>query len=234
MVPWRSTRSPRSGSTRPATIFKSVDLPEPLRPTSASRSPSPTVSSTSASSGGAPKPSDTFLSERSGGAAAKVYPGCFIRRACEALRRHEAVAAFDERGNLAPVRLPVEPHADPALGPDVRRHKEQLRVGADQHGLAAGRRLAPHGDAPVAALFHGEDLVAHAEGRVAPRLLLLRFREGEADGAQAVGGRLGHGAYWHAARFNRTNGPLRERSLTPDAGSRVRRSAAHASGSDDI
>ena len=37
----------------------------------------------------------------------------------------------------SPVGPAVEAHADPALRPDVGRHEEALRVGADQHLLAA-------------------------------------------------------------------------------------------------
>ena len=81
-MPWRRMRSPRSGSISPAMIFSSVDLPEPLRPTSASRSPSPTVSSTSASSGCRPKPKrDVLREERRGAGIGEVDDR---RKACAA------------------------------------------------------------------------------------------------------------------------------------------------------
>jgi hypothetical protein len=53
---------PASGSTSPAAILSSVDLPEPLRPTSDTRSPGETVSSALVRSGAPPKVSAMFLS----------------------------------------------------------------------------------------------------------------------------------------------------------------------------
>src|SRR4051812_3507353 len=61
-------RLPRSGSTSPAAIFRSVDLPEPLRPTRQARSPGATTSSASSKSRAPPNVSPMFCSVRSGGA----------------------------------------------------------------------------------------------------------------------------------------------------------------------
>src|SRR5262249_43174384 len=61
-------RLPRSGSIRPATIRSSVDLPDPLRPTSATRSLAETLSSTPSSSGVPPKVSPMSLSWMRGAA----------------------------------------------------------------------------------------------------------------------------------------------------------------------
>jgi hypothetical protein len=110
----------------------------------------------------------------------------------EPLRRDQAVARGDQLRDLGPVRSAVELHPYPALVADVGRHEEALGVGADQHHLTAGRRLAPERDAPVAPLLHGEDLAAHAVGRVAPGLLLHRLGQGEADRPQPFGGRSAH------------------------------------------
>ena len=63
-------RSPRSGSIRPAAIFSSVDLPEPLRPTRHTRSPGATASSAPSSSGVPPKVRWMSLSWTRGGAVA--------------------------------------------------------------------------------------------------------------------------------------------------------------------
>src|SRR5690348_2925392 len=76
---------------------------------------------------------------------------------------------------LLPVRLRVEPHADPALVPNIGRAEEGLGIGADQHLLAPRRRLEPDRDPSVAALLHGEDLVLHPERGIAPGLFLGGF-----------------------------------------------------------
>src|SRR5262249_30863267 len=64
---------PLSGSTRPAAILRSVDLPDPLRPTRQRRSPAETIRSTPSRSGVPPKVSATPLSWSSG--AAISIPG---------------------------------------------------------------------------------------------------------------------------------------------------------------
>ena len=55
VAPGWTKRLPRSGSVRPAAIFSSVDLPDPLRPTRQVRSPGPMASSASIRSGVPPK-----------------------------------------------------------------------------------------------------------------------------------------------------------------------------------
>jgi hypothetical protein len=55
VAPGWAKRLPLSASVSPAAILSRVDLPEPLRPTSASRSPSPTASSAPSSSLVVPK-----------------------------------------------------------------------------------------------------------------------------------------------------------------------------------
>src|SRR5215212_7899527 len=61
-------RLPRSGSISPAAIFKSVDLPEPFRPTRQARSPDVTTSSASSRSGAPPNTNPMFCKVRRGGA----------------------------------------------------------------------------------------------------------------------------------------------------------------------
>src|SRR5207248_5270799 len=94
--------------------------------------------------------------------------------------------------DLRPFDAAVEMDADPAPVPDIGRHEEAAGIGADEDRLAARRRLAPQRRTPVVAGMHGEDLVADAEGRDLPRLLLDGFRQSEADAAQAI---LGSGAH---------------------------------------
>ena len=101
----------------------------------------------------------------------------------QALRGGEAVALGDHLGHLVPIGrdAKVQPHADPALGPDVLRHEEAIRFGRHQHLLRPWGCLHRHGGAVLAR--HHEELVAHPERRrgVAAEGALLRFREGEAD-----------------------------------------------------
>src|SRR5882724_1050822 len=68
VAPGCTKRLPPSGSTRPAAIFKSVDLPEPLRPIRQTRSPEDTDNSTPAKSGVPPKVSAISFNWISGGA----------------------------------------------------------------------------------------------------------------------------------------------------------------------
>src|ERR1700741_873527 len=70
VAPGCTKRLPLSGSTRPAAIFSSVDLPEPLRPIRQTRSDGDTLSSTPASNGAPPKVRWISLSWTSGGAIA--------------------------------------------------------------------------------------------------------------------------------------------------------------------
>src|SRR5258708_10511540 len=68
VAPGCTKRLPLSGSTRPAAIFRSVDLPEPLRPIRHTRSDCETDSSTPDNSGVPPKGSLMSFNWISGGA----------------------------------------------------------------------------------------------------------------------------------------------------------------------
>src|SRR5258706_475217 len=68
VTPGCTKRLPLSGSTRPAAIFNSVDLPEPLRPIKQTRSAEDTDSSTPDNSGVPPKVSAMSFNWISGGA----------------------------------------------------------------------------------------------------------------------------------------------------------------------
>src|SRR5689334_11908106 len=68
VAPGWTNRLPLSGSTRPAAILSSVDLPEPLRPIRQTRSAGDTESSTPLRSGVPPKVSLMSFSWISGGA----------------------------------------------------------------------------------------------------------------------------------------------------------------------
>src|SRR6476660_6338640 len=68
VAPGCTKRLPPSDSTRPAAIFRSVDLPEPLRPIRQTRSPDDTDSSTPDNSGVPPKVSAMSFNWISGGA----------------------------------------------------------------------------------------------------------------------------------------------------------------------
>src|SRR6267154_3006634 len=68
VAPGCTKRLPLSGSTRPAAIFSSVDLPEPLRPIRQTRSPDDTDNSTPDNNGVPPKVSAISFNWISGGA----------------------------------------------------------------------------------------------------------------------------------------------------------------------
>src|SRR6266567_3702230 len=68
VAPGCTKRLPLSGSTRPAAILSSVDLPEPLRPIRQTRSPDDTDNSTPDNSGVPPKVSRISFNWISGGA----------------------------------------------------------------------------------------------------------------------------------------------------------------------
>src|SRR3954469_12089301 len=68
VAPGCTKRLPPSGSTRPAAIFSSVDLPEPLRPIRQTRSACDTDNSTPDNSGVPPKVSAISFNWISGGA----------------------------------------------------------------------------------------------------------------------------------------------------------------------
>src|SRR6476646_11096102 len=70
VAPGCTKRLPLSGSTRPAAIFNSVDLPEPLRPIRQTRSAEETDNSTPDNSGVPPKVSAMSFNWIGGGAMA--------------------------------------------------------------------------------------------------------------------------------------------------------------------
>src|SRR3978361_634629 len=74
-APGCTKRLPLSGSTRPATIFSSVDLPEPLRPIRQTRSNDDTDNSTPDNSGVPPKVSAMSFNWISGGA---MFPASIL------------------------------------------------------------------------------------------------------------------------------------------------------------
>ncbi len=81
VAPGCTKRLPPSGSTVPAAIFSSVDLPEPLRPIRQTRSPDDTDSSTPDNSGVPPKVSLISFNWISGGAIVQSWfgAGCCAR-----------------------------------------------------------------------------------------------------------------------------------------------------------
>src|SRR5271154_3323663 len=72
VAPGCTKRLPLSGSTGPAAIFNSVDLPEPLRPIRQTRSEGDTDNSTPDKSGVPPKVSLMSFSWISGGAMVSI------------------------------------------------------------------------------------------------------------------------------------------------------------------
>ena len=66
----RAARVPDDGGSRPARIFSSVDLPEPLGPTRPTWSPSKTPSARPSKSGAAPKALESSWQETSSSANA--------------------------------------------------------------------------------------------------------------------------------------------------------------------
>src|SRR5215469_2506016 len=77
VAPGCTNRLPWSGSTRPAAIFNSVDLPEPLRPIRQTRSDADTDSSAADNSGVPPKVSAISFNWISGGG---ICPGSTLFR----------------------------------------------------------------------------------------------------------------------------------------------------------
>src|SRR5258705_11434043 len=75
VAPGCTKRLPLSDSTRPAAIFNSVDLPEPLRPIKHTRSAVDTDNSTPDNSGVPPKVSAMSFNWISGGAIVQLNSG---------------------------------------------------------------------------------------------------------------------------------------------------------------
>src|SRR3981081_2892562 len=78
VAPGCTKRLPLSGSTRPAAIFSSVDLPEPLRPIRQTRSSAETDSSTPDNSGVPPNVSAMSFNWISGGAILFLFSIFFL------------------------------------------------------------------------------------------------------------------------------------------------------------
>src|SRR5688572_9938184 len=77
----------------------------------------------------------------------------------------QAIARFDQLGDELPVETSdIQPHSNPALGTDVRRHVEGAGIVFHQTVALERVGLAPQRRPPVADLVHGEDLVPDAEG----------------------------------------------------------------------
>src|SRR5713101_10209140 len=79
VAPGCTKRLPLTGSTRPAAIFRSVDLPEPLRPIRHTRSDCETDNSTPDKSGVPPKVSLMSFNWISGGAIVSQFNLVFAR-----------------------------------------------------------------------------------------------------------------------------------------------------------
>src|SRR6266704_2722609 len=96
VAPGCTKRLPLSGSTRPAAIFSSVDLPEPLRPIRQTRSPCDTDNSTPDNSGVPPKVSAISFNWISGGAIG--LSSILVRRRLRGALALDAANGLVERG----------------------------------------------------------------------------------------------------------------------------------------
>src|ERR1700710_2703343 len=95
VAPGCTKRLPLSGSTRPAAIFNSVDLPEPLRPIRQTRSADDTDSSTPDNSGVPPKVSAMSFNWIRGGAIFSQFN--LIALALYALPAHAGCGGWSGR-----------------------------------------------------------------------------------------------------------------------------------------
>src|SRR6266481_6135507 len=96
VAPGCTKRLPLSGSTRPAAIFSSVDLPEPLRPIRQTRSACDTDNSTPDNSGVPPKVSAISFNWISGGAIG--FSSILVRRRLRGALALDAADGLVERG----------------------------------------------------------------------------------------------------------------------------------------
>src|SRR2546423_605350 len=126
VAPGCTKRLPRSASTRPAAIFNSVDLPEPLRPIRQTRSLAETERPTPDSSGRPPKGSPISFNWSSGGALDQRV----LRHADEVSRNHAHGQAMPGRDaiNLVLHRAGVGIDID-AGGGLAWRHRSGLICG---------------------------------------------------------------------------------------------------------
>src|ERR1700724_2771749 len=96
VAPGCTKRLPLSGPTRPAAIFNSVDLPEPLRPIRHTRSDCETDNSTPDNSGVPPKVSLMSFNWISGGAM--VFGSILVLRGLLGALALDAADGLVERG----------------------------------------------------------------------------------------------------------------------------------------
>src|SRR5262245_9567362 len=104
-----------------------------------------------------------------------------IRAAVELVPR--AVAPLHQPGDEGPVHGHVDPQADPPAVPGVGRPVE-ARVAQQRLLIGMGELECESGPALVD-LVHREDALPRAEVRVAPGLLLVRVRQGQAQPPEA-------------------------------------------------
>jgi hypothetical protein len=106
-------------------------------------------------------------------------------RRVAAPRRDLRPCVLDDPGDLVAVEAAVEPNADPAAVPDVRRDVETVGIGLRERRLHSRGSGADEREAAVAVVTvpDGREgaLVADEERRRAVRRPLVRLREAEAD-----------------------------------------------------
>ena len=114
------------------------------------------------------------------------------RPLAQSRRRHLAICLLDERCHHRPVGTPVDPHADPAPLPDIGRPEESHGIQEDHRLLLAERRGQPDREmvgAVMVIVELGEELAFHAPRGLAPRDLLRRLGERQANRPQPLDGR---------------------------------------------
>src|SRR4051812_31543406 len=145
VAPGWAKRVPPSASTRPAAIFSRVDLPEPLRPTRHSRSPSPRLSS--APSNSRWPPNETIMSLRcKTGAMGRYVLGHSLvskRNLARLGRHHGARPGFHLQHSVGAFRqrfaIEIE-HPDIAFHRTL--HQQPLAVIAPHRALAGMAQLS--------------------------------------------------------------------------------------------
>src|SRR6185369_14870333 len=175
VAPGWAKRLPPSASIKPAAILSKVDLPEPLRPTRQSRSPSPTLSSAPSNSRWPPNATVISLRCKTGAMGGYVLGlAAAIKKNLARLgRNHRAGARFHLQRRFRVFRqrfaIKIE-HPDIAL--DRTLHQEPLAVVAPHRALAGMTQLGI-GNMIQLALADGEQaqFSEHAviSGRIANR-----------------------------------------------------------------
>src|ERR1700738_331073 len=166
VAPGCTKRLPPSGATVPAAIFKSVDLPEPLRPIRQTRSPSETDNSTPANSGVPPNVSRMSFNWMRGGAmilnstlllrrliralALDAADGLIERRQeCRTVARREGFWAAGDLAGRAQIGHQItdrQGHPDRLFGEGLAVRGDHLGAGLD----AAARQRDVRGDDDIA------------------------------------------------------------------------------------